>query len=83
MNYPPSESYTSLDDAQSAVFLSMTAYCLTGKYSDAANVVTKLLGLLNHPQIALLPEQRSVVLELLYAWRERLAVCPHQSARVH
>ncbi|MGR8948994.1 MAG: hypothetical protein ACU84Q_13185 [Gammaproteobacteria bacterium] len=73
----------SIDDVQTAVFIAMTRYCLQGRYQDAASVVAELMGLLHHPHIELMPNQREAVLDLLYAWRERLAVPPHQSAVIH
>ena len=83
MDYDEGVDGRSIDDVQSAVFTAMTRYCLQGRYQDAAQVVNELLGLLHHPHIELMPKQRETVLALLYAWRERLALCPHRSASVH
>ena len=83
MGYDESAEGRSIDDVQTAVFTAMTRYCLQGRYQDAACVVNELLGLLHHPHIELMPKQREAVLALLYAGRERLAVCPHRSASVH
>ena len=55
----------SIDDVQTAVFIAMLGYCLQGSYRDAAGVEAELVGLLQHPHIELVPNQREAVLILL------------------